>query len=121
MSNKNDKEILESREEVYGPPRLFFEAYGRMCEVLDEYAHIGQGRKVNYGHISAMKMVLLKVLRSSWCPDVEDNYADTRNYASIAEMTTRTEEITEKDIQDLEDGDIWNGTERRGGIFDTAN
>ena len=116
MSNKNDKEILERREEVYGPPRLFFEAYGRMCEVLDEYAHIGQGRKVNYGHISAMKMVLLKVLRSSWCPDVKDNYADTRNYASIAEMTTRTEEEFTED-----DSDIWNGTERRGGIFDTAN
>ena len=34
---------------------------------------------------AAMKFVLLKVLRSTWNPNVEDNYCDARNYISIAE------------------------------------
>ena len=110
MSDKNDGEVLVDREEVYGPPRLFFEAYGRMCEILDEYAHVGQGKDVNYGHLSSTKMVLLKLVRSVWCPDVEDNYVDSRNYVSIAEMTTRIEE-------EFTEGDgLWNGKERRDGI-----
>ena len=82
-----------------------------MWERLDEYAHVGQGKDVNYGHLSSTKMVLLKLVRSVWCPDVEDNYVDSRNYVSIAEMTTRIDE----------DEDIWSGTERRNlskGIFD---
>ena len=85
MSDKNDGEVLVDREEVYGPPRLFFDAYGRMCEILDEYAHVGQGKDVNYGHLSSTKMVLLKLMRSVWCPDVEDNYVDSRNYVTISE------------------------------------
>jgi len=105
MSNRNDGEVLVDREEVYGPPRLFFEAYGQMCEILDEYAHIGQGKDVNYGHLSSTKMVLLKLVRSVWCPDVEDNYVDSRNYVSIAEMTARTEKATEE----------WDGANRRLG------
>ena len=87
-----DFRVMEDREEVYGPPMLFFESYGAICEVMDEYAHIGQGKGCNYAHLSSMKMAMLKILRSCWCPDVEDNYVDGRNYMSIAEMNVGARE-----------------------------
>ena len=89
---KTDESVIEDREEVYGPPRLFFESYGAICEVMDEYAHVGQGKGCNSAHLSSMKMAMLKILRSCWCPDVEDNYVDARNYVSIAEMNADSRE-----------------------------
>lgn len=83
----SDESVIKDRESKYGPPKIFFETYGSMCELLDEFAHAGQGKGCNYAHLSSMKMVLLKVLRSCWCPSVEDNYVDGRNYISIAEMS----------------------------------
>lgn len=80
-----DEEILKDREEKYGSPDLFFSTYGSMCRLLDCYAEESYNSTINVGHISAMKMVLLKVLRSVWNPELEDNYCDARNYISIAE------------------------------------
>jgi hypothetical protein len=84
-----DEDILKDREGKYGPPELFFEVYGRMTRTLDEYAEASGQELVNEGHLCAMKMVLLKVLRSTWNPAVEDNYCDGRNYFSIAELCSK--------------------------------
>tara|TARA_R100001530_G_scaffold37004_1_gene28714 strand:+ start:302 stop:577 length:276 start_codon:yes stop_codon:yes gene_type:complete len=89
----SDESVIEHRESVYGPPRMFFESYGVICKVLDEYARAGQGEECNHAHLSAMKMVALKVLRSCWCPKVGDNYVDGRNYMSIAEMNVPEERV----------------------------
>ena len=83
-----DQEIFKDRESKYGKPEEFFTAYGAMCEILDRYAALGQG-ELNYGHLSALKLVLLKVLRSGFCPEHEDSYPDMRNYVSIAEMCAK--------------------------------
>ena len=80
-----DEEILKDREEKYGSPDVFFKTYGDMCRLLDSYAEASSQDPIDEGHLSALKMVLLKVLRSVWNPDVEDNYPDARNYISIAE------------------------------------
>ena len=80
-----DKEILEDRQDKYGPPELFFGIFGEMARLLDRYAEASGQEYINEAHLSAMKMVLLKVLRSTWNPTVEDNYCDARNYISIAE------------------------------------
>jgi len=80
-----DKEILEDRQDKYGPPELFFGTFGEMARLLDRYAEASGQEYINEAHLSAMKMVLLKVLRSTWNPTVEDNYCDARNYISIAE------------------------------------
>ena len=84
----NDKKILKDREAKYGKPHEFFEAYGAICEILDRYASVGQG-EAHYAHLSAMKMAMLKVLRSVWNPGLEDNYADARNYITIAEKCVK--------------------------------
>ena len=80
-----DDEILKDRESRYGPPELFFKNYGEMCRILDLYAEASDQDRINESHLSAMKLVLLKVLRSTWNPYVGDNYCDARNYISIAE------------------------------------
>jgi hypothetical protein len=80
-----DEEIMEDREGKYGPPELFFKNYGEMCRIIDSYAEASGQEEINESHLSAMKFVLLKVLRSTWNPNVEDNYCDARNYISIAE------------------------------------
>lgn len=80
-----DEEIMEDRQKKYGPPELFFKNYGEMCRILDTYAEASGQEVIDESHLSAMKFVLLKVLRSTWDPNVEDNYCDARNYISIAE------------------------------------
>jgi hypothetical protein len=84
-----DLDIIKDREKKYGPPGKFFETYGLMCDLLDDYASRNVGRKTNFGHMAALKMVLLKTLRSAWCPSLEDNYPDGRNYFTIAEKQIR--------------------------------
>ncbi len=81
-----DDEILKDRESKYGPPEMFFKTYGEMSKLLDLYAEASNQDKINESHLSAMKLVLLKVLRSTWNPYVDDNYCDARNYISIAEQ-----------------------------------
>ena len=83
-----DQEIIEDRAKKYGEPTTFFEAHGIMCQVLTCYAKSGQG-DINHAHLASLKMVLLKVLRSAWNPEGEDNYCDARNYITIAEMCAK--------------------------------
>ena len=87
-----DEEILFDRQGKYGPPDLFFKTYGEMCRMLDEYAEASSQETVNDAHLTALKMVLLKVLRSTWNPGMADNYADGRNYFTISQVCA-----TEKD------------------------
>ena len=84
LASKKDSEIIEDRVEKYGHHQEFFETYGQMCELVGNYASM-KGKIPNAGHLSALNMVLLKVLRSAWSPSLADNYCDGRNYFSIAE------------------------------------
>ena len=56
-----DEEILKDREEKYGSPDVFFKTYGDMCRLLDSYAEASSQDPIDEGHLSALKMVLLKV------------------------------------------------------------
>ena len=85
-----DKEIEKDREGKYGPPLKFFRVYQEMCKLLTEYSELSKHDKPD-GHLEVLRFVLLKVLRSSWNPGVEDNYCDARNYINFAERFTKTE------------------------------
>ena len=75
-----DDEILIDRQSKYGPPKLFFKTYGEMCRLLDEYSS------------SSNQETILKVLRSAWNPNLEDNYKDGRNYITIAEECAKNKD-----------------------------
>ena len=78
-----DEEILFDRQEKYGPAMRCFETWSAMCEELNRYAK--ESPNTNIPHLYALKMDLLKIVRSVWNPEIEDNYCDARNYISIAE------------------------------------
>ena len=87
-----DDEILVDRQSKYGPPKLFFKTYGEMCRLLDEYSVSSNQETINDAHLAALKMVILKVLRSTWNPNLEDNYKDGRNYITIAEECAKNKD-----------------------------
>lgn len=86
---KTDKEIIEDRQKKYGPPDSYFEIYAVICKAFDEYALKGQKDQINYGHLTLIKIVLLKLLRSVWNPELSDNYCDARNYITFAENLSK--------------------------------
>ena len=55
-----------------------------MCRLIEQYSVSSSQETINDAHLEALKMVLLKILRSTWNPSVLDNYADARNYITIA-------------------------------------
>ena len=79
----SEKQILEDRESKYGPPVRCFETWAIMCETLNAYAK--ESGNVNLPHLYSLKMDLLKIVRSVWNPNIEDNYKDGRNYLTIAQ------------------------------------
>ena len=81
-----DEQILEDRESKYGPPKRCFETWAIMCETLNQYAK--ESGNVNLAHLYALKMNLLKIVRSVWNPTIDDNYKDGRNYVTIAKQCT---------------------------------
>ena len=81
-SEMTDEEIIKDRENKYGPPKRCFETWATMCETLNQYAK--ESGNINPAHLYALKMNLLKVVRSVWNPRIEDNYKDGRNYLTIA-------------------------------------
>jgi len=85
-----DEEILKDRAAKYGPPKRCFETWSTMCETLNEYAK--ESGNVNLPHLYALKMDLLKIVRSAWNPTIEDNYKDGRNYLTIAHQCTENTE-----------------------------
>ena len=82
-----DEQILEDRESKYGPPERCFEIWATMCETLNQYAK--ESGNINLAHLYALKMDLLKIVRSAWNPNIEDNYKDGRNYLTIAEICSK--------------------------------
>jgi len=78
-----DEQILEDRESKYGPPVHCFETWAIMCEALNQYAKASGN--INLAHLYALKMDLLKIVRSAWNPTISDNYKDGRNYCTIAQ------------------------------------
>ena len=80
----SDEEILKDRESKYGPPKRCLETWATMCETLNQYAK--ESGNVNIAHLYSLKMNLLKIVRSAWNPNIEDNYKDGRNYLTIAEI-----------------------------------
>ena len=79
----SEKQILEDRESKYGPPVRCFETWAIMCETLNAYAK--ESGNVNLPHLYSLKMDLLKIVRSVWNQNIEDNYKDGRNYLTIAQ------------------------------------
>ena len=79
-----DEEILIDREQKYGSPIRCFQTWSGMCVLLHQYAD--EANSVNPEHLYALKMALLKIVRSAWNPSIEDNYADGRNYLTIAQQ-----------------------------------
>ena len=63
-----DDQIIQDREEKYGPPLDCFRTWATICTAL---------------------MAALKMVRSVWSPYIDDNYADGRNYFSIAQTCSR--------------------------------
>jgi len=82
-----DDQIIQDREEKYGPPLDCFRTWAVLCTALDDYAK--ESPWENKAHLYAIKMAALKMVRSVWNPYVDDNYADGRNYFSIAQMCSR--------------------------------
>lgn len=85
-----DIEIIQDREEKYGPPKECFETWATICAALDKYAH--ESPWENKAHLHSLKMVALKMVRSVWNPYTDDNYVDGRNYLSIAQLCSRDAE-----------------------------
>ena len=86
-----DSEILKDRESKYGKRTEFFDTWGKMCVLMRLYAESSSRETIDEAHYHAMTMVLLKVLRSAFNPDLEDNYKDARNYITIAEDFNKSE------------------------------
>ena len=78
-----DEQILEDRESKYGPPKRCFETWAIMCETLNRYAK--ESPNTDLVQLYALKMALLKIVRSVWNPTISDNYKDGRNYCTIAQ------------------------------------
>ena len=78
----SDEEILKDRASKYGPAKRCFETWSTMCEELNKYAK--ESPNTNIPQLYALKMDLLKIVRSVWNPKIEDNYKDGRNYLTIA-------------------------------------
>ena len=84
-SQKEDNKVLNERAEKYGDPKDAFEAYGAMCEIMHRFS-LTSPNPNSLAHISALRMVLLKILRAVYTPSHSDNYIDARNYLTIAEL-----------------------------------
>ncbi len=82
-----DDQIIQDREEKYGPPLDCFRTWATICTALDNYAK--ESPWENKAHLYALKMAALKMVRSVWSPYIDDNYADGRNYFSIAQTCSR--------------------------------
>jgi hypothetical protein len=85
-----DDEILKDREEKYGPPKECFNTWAKICAALDDYAK--ESPWENKAHLYALKVAALKMVRSVWNPHTDDNYADGRNYFTIAQICSRDAE-----------------------------
>lgn len=84
-----DEEILKDRQNKYGPPKRCFETWAIMCETLNRYAK--ESPNTDLVHLYALKMALLKIVRSAWNPKIEDSYKDGRNYITLAKQMTEDE------------------------------
>ena len=82
-----DDQIIQDREEKYGPPLACFNTWAKICTALDDYAH--KSPWDNKAHLYSLKMAALKMFRAVWNPYIDDNYADGRNYFSIAQICSR--------------------------------
>jgi hypothetical protein len=90
-NDMTDEEIIKDRANKYGPARRCFETWTIMCETLNRYAK--ESPNTDLVHLYALKMALLKIVRSAWNPNIEDNYKDGRNYLTIAHQCTEKHEM----------------------------
>lgn len=87
--NDLDKTIMAARAKIYGPVNEQFETIGEIWKSMNLYFQkLNEGNELNstaWGHLSALDMVIVKMVRSIANPYIEDNYIDARNYITIAE------------------------------------
>jgi len=84
-----DKEVMIERAKIYGPVNEQFETIGEIWKSMNLYFQkLNDGNDLNasaWGHLSALDMVIVKMVRSIANPYIADNYIDARNYLTIAE------------------------------------
>lgn len=89
MSQEIDEKIMDARAKIYGPVNEQFETIGEIWKLMNLYFQkLNEGNNLNataWGHLSALDMVIVKMIRSIANPYITDNYIDARNYITIAE------------------------------------
>ncbi len=91
-----DKEVLKQRGKQYGPMAPMWEAIGAMQ--WENFKFLLQKSRSDFpvidqdpspeelGHLAAMNMTVVKMVRSIQDPKHNDNYVDGRNYNTIADI-----------------------------------
>ena len=83
-----DSEIMETRAKQYGPVKSQMETTGVIQMELFRYClerNNNQPSPWALGHLAAMNMAAVKLVRAIGNPGHVDNYCDGRNYLTIAE------------------------------------
>ena len=78
--NTAERLINGDRNNQYGPPTQDFDRTAQMWSIYLE-RHLEEGSSLRSHDVAAM-MILLKLSRISWCPDLEDNWVDIAGYAA---------------------------------------
>tara|TARA_R100001244_G_scaffold86984_1_gene66664 strand:+ start:747 stop:1139 length:393 start_codon:yes stop_codon:yes gene_type:complete len=93
-----DDEVLQERAKIYGPVEPMWETIG--CQQWLNFMYLFQtcadrGRDPTpgeLGHLGAMNMNVVKMVRSIRTPEHPDNYVDGRNYWTIGGMMVKKNE-----------------------------
>ena len=83
-----DKQVMETRAKQYGPVKSQMETIGVIQMELFRYClerNNNQPSSWALGHLAAMNMAAVKLVRAISNPGHGDNYCDGRNYLTIAE------------------------------------
>ena len=86
----SDKEVLKQRGEQYGPMAPMWESIGAMQ--WENFKFLLQKSKgqdpapAELGHLAALNMTVVKMVRSIQDRAHNDNYVDGRNYQTIADI-----------------------------------
>ena len=93
-----DKEVLRQRGKQYGPMSPMWEAIGTIqwenFKFLLQKSKDEEPDATELGHLAAMNMTVVKMVRSIQDPTHQDNYVDGRNYNTIADIVGNEENET---------------------------
>ena len=92
---RSDDEIMEERGSQYGEAYEMWTTIGNNQWNLVEFALVTAHDKARgmtikeKAHLACMNMVVVKMVRSMYDQEEDDNYADARNYLTIAQKITK--------------------------------